>query len=306
MKVLFFGGRWMEAHGVEAQFHMSVTSCVRTVTTSADPKHITEALQTLLHFLQNGKASTSERTEFERVYYTPILQTLLSKLSSDWFHGLSDDQRTELWNIFFLQGPPDQALLVLVKSISTIRYPLEIMCDRTICGYVYKRLQDCWTSQLPDKIMFIMHVIVLYSLSVTFMSCMLQVFGSCVVFIGSLFVFYSRGLSLDCCVSVFEVFLNTGRVGVLLQSCCLEPNTHRDSAHFSEDVLNRLAALPTIIANRLGAHTPMSLSPLQYYTHLAHHIFILLERICTILRGIPNSCYFNNHLLLIFLFLIYY
>ncbi|XP_062848070.1 telomere length regulation protein TEL2 homolog isoform X2 [Trichomycterus rosablanca] len=205
----------MESRGVEAQVHLSLTSCVRSITTSVDPKHITDALHTLTHFLQDGEASTPERAEFERVYYTPILQALLSKLSSDWFHSLSDEQCVGLWDGFFLQGPPDQALLVLVESISTI----------------------------------------------------------------------SEGSSLDRCVSVLEVFLTAGRVGVLLQSCCLDPNTHRDSAHLRETVLSRLAALPTITANRLGTRTPMSLSPQQYYTHLAHHIFSVLEKICAVLRA---------------------
>uniref|UniRef100_A0A3B4DDW5 Telomere length regulation protein TEL2 homolog n=1 Tax=Pygocentrus nattereri TaxID=42514 RepID=A0A3B4DDW5_PYGNA len=86
---------------------------------SRDSAEVTEALRTIIHYLEGGNASASEKAEFNRANYTRVLQVLVSSLSSDWFHSLPAQERRELWDGFFLRGPPDQALLVLLDTISS-------------------------------------------------------------------------------------------------------------------------------------------------------------------------------------------
>ncbi|XP_060778662.1 telomere length regulation protein TEL2 homolog [Neoarius graeffei] len=218
----------MEHQCAETQLRVRVCACVRIIATSRDHTEISDALHTLAHYLEDGDASAGDRAEFRRAHYTHVLQALLTSLTSDWFHSLSDEKRRELWAAFFLRGPPDQALLVLLDSISS----------------------------------------------------------------------QSESSALEQCVSVLESFLSTGRVGVLLWSRCVEPDSRCDSAHLREVVLTRLASLPALTANRLGTHTPLSLREQQYFTQLALHVLHTLERICSALRaGQDCSVVFVSQLL---------
>uniref|UniRef100_A0AAR2K5V6 Telomere length regulation protein TEL2 homolog n=1 Tax=Pygocentrus nattereri TaxID=42514 RepID=A0AAR2K5V6_PYGNA len=97
----------------------AVAPCLRIVSSSRDSAEVTEALRTIIHYLEGGNASASEKAEFNRANYTRVLQVLVSSLSSDWFHSLPAQERRELWDGFFLRGPPDQALLVLLDTISS-------------------------------------------------------------------------------------------------------------------------------------------------------------------------------------------
>lgn len=207
----------MERQTAEAQLRVRacVCACVRSIATSRDHTEISEALRTLTRYLEGGDASAEDRAEFGRAHYTHVLQMLLTSSSSDCFHRLSVDERRELWDAFFLRGPPDQALLLLLDSISS----------------------------------------------------------------------QSESSALERCVRVLEAFLTAGRVRVLLWSRCVETDPRCDSAHLREVVLNRLASLPALTANRLGTHTPPSLTEQQYYTHLALHILHTLERVCSALRA---------------------
>ncbi|KAF7708995.1 hypothetical protein HF521_018052 [Silurus meridionalis] len=67
--------------------------------------------RTALPRLRTGASSSA--------HYTHVLQALTSTLKSDWFSSLGEEKRRELWDVFFLRGPPDQALLVLLDSISS-------------------------------------------------------------------------------------------------------------------------------------------------------------------------------------------
>lgn len=116
----------MEVQGAEAQLPVCVCACVRSIATSRDPTEISEAVHTLSRYLEGGDASDVDRAEFQRAHYTHVLQALIPSLASDWFHSLSDEKRKESWDAFFLRGPPDQALLVLLDSISS---------QRCVCEY---------------------------------------------------------------------------------------------------------------------------------------------------------------------------
>lgn len=102
--------------GMEAEVRLEVTHCVRTVTLSRETGTVLDALRKLSGYLDD---SCSDRAEFCRVFYTPLLQGLVKGLNSDWFHKMPASQRTELWDSFFLCGPTDQALLTLLDAITS-------------------------------------------------------------------------------------------------------------------------------------------------------------------------------------------
>ncbi|XP_062382426.1 telomere length regulation protein TEL2 homolog [Sardina pilchardus] len=101
---------------MEAEVRLEITQHIRTVTLSRETENVFDALRALSGYLGD---SCSVRAEFCRVFYTPLLQGLVNGLSSDWFHNLPGPQRTELWDNFFLRGPPDQALLTLLDAITS-------------------------------------------------------------------------------------------------------------------------------------------------------------------------------------------
>ncbi|KAI5106624.1 telomere length regulation protein TEL2-like isoform 1, partial [Silurus meridionalis] len=103
----------------EEQLRVCVRACVRSISTSRDPTEIGVAVLTLSRYLEDGAASAEDRSEFQHAHYTHVLQALTSTLKSDWFSSLGEEKRRELWDVFFLRGPPDQALLVLLDSISS-------------------------------------------------------------------------------------------------------------------------------------------------------------------------------------------
>uniref|UniRef100_A0A4W6G1G0 Telomere length regulation protein TEL2 homolog n=1 Tax=Lates calcarifer TaxID=8187 RepID=A0A4W6G1G0_LATCA len=115
----------MESLSPNSEVRLMLAQCFRTLTTSTDDKDIIAALQTLHSYLGEGPDSTTtsvQRAEFRRAHYTRTLQFLLSNIQADWLHGLTAAQRTELWDGLFLHGPPDQALLVLMEGIGTLRW----------------------------------------------------------------------------------------------------------------------------------------------------------------------------------------
>ncbi|KAL2078522.1 hypothetical protein ACEWY4_026207 [Coilia grayii] len=101
---------------MEAEVRLKITHCVRAVTQSRDTEDVFDALRTLSGYLDDR---CSDRGEFCRIFYTPLLQALVKGLNSDWFHKMPGSQRTELWGSFFLLGPPDQALLTLLDAITS-------------------------------------------------------------------------------------------------------------------------------------------------------------------------------------------
>lgn len=113
----------MELLTPSSELRLSVGKCFRTLSTSSDQSVIIGALQTLNSLLVTRLPSTNSpdhQEEFRRSHYTRTLQFLLSNIQADWLYNLSPTQRTELWDSFFLHGPPEQALLVILDEIGLI------------------------------------------------------------------------------------------------------------------------------------------------------------------------------------------
>ncbi|XP_041670831.1 telomere length regulation protein TEL2 homolog [Cheilinus undulatus] len=113
----------MEPLSPNTEVRLAVSQCFHILSSSTDIKDIITALQTLHCYLDDGpesKATSVQRTEFRRAHFTRTLQFLVSHIQADWFHSLTTAQRTELWDGFFLQGPPEQALLVLMDGIGEL------------------------------------------------------------------------------------------------------------------------------------------------------------------------------------------
>ncbi|XP_015446611.1 telomere length regulation protein TEL2 homolog isoform X2 [Pteropus alecto] len=64
-----------------------------------------------------------EQEEFARVHFSAFLRCLVGKLSPDWLELLPGGQLEELWASFFLEGPADQAFLVLMEAIEGTASP---------------------------------------------------------------------------------------------------------------------------------------------------------------------------------------
>lgn len=113
----------MESVTPSSEVRLSVGQCFRTLNTSSDQRDIISALQTLNSLLDTQLTSSnspSHQEEFRTSHYTRTLQFLISNIQADWLHSLSAAQRSQLWDSLFLQGPPEQALLVLMDGIVQI------------------------------------------------------------------------------------------------------------------------------------------------------------------------------------------
>ncbi|XP_051738445.1 telomere length regulation protein TEL2 homolog [Ctenopharyngodon idella] len=101
----------MGSAGTEVR--LQVGSCLRTLSSSRDSGEIVHALRTLTHYQEDG--------ELTRPHYTHALQVLVSPQSSHWFNRSRDDEEIKkLWDEIFLRGPPEQTLLLLLDTISSI------------------------------------------------------------------------------------------------------------------------------------------------------------------------------------------
>ncbi|XP_043825741.1 telomere length regulation protein TEL2 homolog isoform X2 [Dromiciops gliroides] len=97
----------------------TIQEVLHILSSSRDGVQISEALRSVKHYL-NGVQSTvlpREREEFSKTYFSTFLRCLVNKLSPDWLELLPAGQLEELWDSFFLEGPADQAFLVLMESI---------------------------------------------------------------------------------------------------------------------------------------------------------------------------------------------
>ncbi|XP_062234782.1 telomere length regulation protein TEL2 homolog [Platichthys flesus] len=113
----------MDSLPPDTEVRVVVAQCFRTLATSTDDSDVVAALQTLHSHLDEGPESrtgSAQRAEFRRAHYTRTLQCLVSNIQADWVHRLTAAQRTDLWNGLFLQGPPEQALLVLMEGITAL------------------------------------------------------------------------------------------------------------------------------------------------------------------------------------------
>ncbi|XP_040212526.1 telomere length regulation protein TEL2 homolog isoform X2 [Rana temporaria] len=84
----------------------------------SDGDRLVEVLTGIKCFLGKGEnAATAQETgEFHRTHYTPFLRVLVTKMGPQWLDLLTSEH-LDLWDSFFLEGPADQAFLVLVESL---------------------------------------------------------------------------------------------------------------------------------------------------------------------------------------------
>ncbi|KAM6897678.1 telomere length regulation protein TEL2 homolog [Xenentodon cancila] len=114
----------MESNVTHTEVRLTVGRCVRTLASSTDSRDVLAALQTLRSYLEDDPGCTitsAQREEFRRAHYTRTLMFLVSNVQADWVRSLSASQRAELWDGFFLTGPPDQSLVVLMDAIAEMR-----------------------------------------------------------------------------------------------------------------------------------------------------------------------------------------
>ncbi|NP_001072876.1 telomere length regulation protein TEL2 homolog [Xenopus tropicalis] len=113
-----------------------VKNAISDLAKISDGERLREALLSLKSYLGTGEnsAQTQETTEFNRNHYTPVLEFLVAQIGPQWLDLLTSE-RLELWDSFFLEGPPDQAFLVLMDSLG--KTGPSIRLDR--CVHVLER-----------------------------------------------------------------------------------------------------------------------------------------------------------------------
>lgn len=117
----------METLTPNTEVRLVVAECFRTLKTPAENRDIITTFQTLHSYLGEGSDSritSAERAEFRRAHFTRTARFLVSNIQADWMHSLKAETRKELWDGFFLKGPPEQTLLVLVEAIGDLRSAL--------------------------------------------------------------------------------------------------------------------------------------------------------------------------------------
>lgn len=104
---------------VASAVRLAVQEALHILSSSEDGGHIISTLRSLRRYLgeTETQAPAEEQEEFSRTHFSTILRCLVGKLSPDWLDLLPDGQLEELWASFFLEGPADQAFLVLMESI---------------------------------------------------------------------------------------------------------------------------------------------------------------------------------------------
>uniref|UniRef100_A0A8D3D3P7 Telomere length regulation protein TEL2 homolog n=1 Tax=Scophthalmus maximus TaxID=52904 RepID=A0A8D3D3P7_SCOMX len=114
----------MDSLNPNTEVRLKVAQCLRTLTACTHDEDIAAALHTLHSYVDEGPESFTtsvQRAEFRRAHYTRALQCLVSNVQADWLRRLAAAQRIELWDGLFLHGPPEQALLVLMEGIGSLR-----------------------------------------------------------------------------------------------------------------------------------------------------------------------------------------
>ncbi|XP_059752780.1 telomere length regulation protein TEL2 homolog isoform X1 [Balaenoptera ricei] len=104
---------------------LTVWEAVHILSSSEDGGRIFCTLGSLKRYLgeTENSAFPEEQEEFARIHFSTFLRCLVGKLSPDWLELLPDGQMEELWASFFLEGPADQAFLVLMESIEGAASP---------------------------------------------------------------------------------------------------------------------------------------------------------------------------------------
>uniref|UniRef100_U3FF05 Telomere length regulation protein TEL2 homolog n=1 Tax=Callithrix jacchus TaxID=9483 RepID=U3FF05_CALJA len=102
-----------------SRVRLAVREAIHTLSSSEDGDHIFCTLGSLKRYLGETQppAHPGEKEEFASVHFSPVLRCLASRLSPGWLELLPDGRLEELWASFFLEGPADQAFLVLMEAI---------------------------------------------------------------------------------------------------------------------------------------------------------------------------------------------
>uniref|UniRef100_A0A8C9J4J5 Telomere length regulation protein TEL2 homolog n=1 Tax=Panthera tigris altaica TaxID=74533 RepID=A0A8C9J4J5_PANTA len=98
---------------------LTVREAIHTLSSCEDGGRVLSTLGSLRRYLSGAEnpALPGEREEFARVHFSALLRCLVGRLSPGWLGLLPDGQVEELWASFFLEGPADQAFLVLMESV---------------------------------------------------------------------------------------------------------------------------------------------------------------------------------------------
>lgn len=102
---------------------LTVQEAIHTLSSSEDVGHILSTLGTLKRYLVGTEDPDRPEKEFTTIHFSAVLRCLVSKLSPDWLELSPDGQLERLWESFFLDGPPDQAFLVLMEAIESTAGP---------------------------------------------------------------------------------------------------------------------------------------------------------------------------------------
>ncbi|XP_066869220.1 telomere length regulation protein TEL2 homolog isoform X5 [Kogia breviceps] len=104
---------------------LTILEAVHILSSSEDGGRIFCTLESLKRYFgeTENPALPEEQEEFARIHFSTFLRFLVGKLSPDWLELLPDGQMEELWASFFLEGPADQAFLVLMESIEGAASP---------------------------------------------------------------------------------------------------------------------------------------------------------------------------------------
>ncbi|KAK2097277.1 hypothetical protein P7K49_022728 [Saguinus oedipus] len=102
-----------------SRVRLAVREAIHTLSSSEDGDHIFCTLGSLKRYLGETEppALPGEKEEFTSAHFSPVLRCLASRLSPAWLELLPDGRLEELWASFFLEGPADQAFLVLMEAI---------------------------------------------------------------------------------------------------------------------------------------------------------------------------------------------
>uniref|UniRef100_A0A8D0HCB9 Uncharacterized protein n=1 Tax=Sphenodon punctatus TaxID=8508 RepID=A0A8D0HCB9_SPHPU len=125
----------------------TVQEAISALSSSKDGAQIIKTLQRIKRYLDGTEnpAPMKEKKEFTSMHFTTFLQSLVSNLSPDWLELLPPDQQKELWDNFFLEGPAEQAFLVLVDSIISTDPSFRLM---KVIGVLEQFLQNGGLSTL--------------------------------------------------------------------------------------------------------------------------------------------------------------
>ncbi|XP_074237889.1 telomere length regulation protein TEL2 homolog isoform X2 [Saimiri boliviensis] len=102
-----------------SRVRLAVREAIHALSSSEDGDHIFCILGSLKRYLSETEppALPGEKEEFASAHFSPVLRCLASRLSLAWLELLPDGRLEELWASFFLEGPADQAFLVLMEAI---------------------------------------------------------------------------------------------------------------------------------------------------------------------------------------------